>query len=142
MILMILMPATFMVNPSVDIKSITTNINIVSTIFTEERPSMTDPIQQKNADNVLFESAKISSLLTDGVLTLDEKKLYRTDLDSLRASAAYFSNTDNSAIKTTVSHIEALANTTDYVPWWIIVLVSLAIGAGTLVGWKRIVKTI
>ena len=38
--------------------------------------------------------------------------------------------------------IDSLANTTDYVPWWIITLVSIAIGSGTMVGWKRIVKTI
>lgn len=36
----------------------------------------------------------------------------------------------------------ALASTTEYVPWWIITLVSIAIGSGTMVGWKRIVETI
>ena len=38
--------------------------------------------------------------------------------------------------------IDALAKTTDYVAWWIIVLVSIAIGSGTMIGWKRIVETI
>lgn len=39
-------------------------------------------------------------------------------------------------------NISALTQATDYVPFWIIVIVSLAIGSGTMIGWKRIVETI
>ena len=31
---------------------------------------------------------------------------------------------------------------TDYAPQWVIVLISISLGLGTMVGWKRIVKTI
>jgi PiT family inorganic phosphate transporter len=31
---------------------------------------------------------------------------------------------------------------TDYVPYWVIMLISLSIGIGTMIGWKRIVVTI
>lgn len=40
------------------------------------------------------------------------------------------------------SNINNLSQATDYVPWWIILMVSIAIGSGTMIGWKRIVETI
>ena len=39
-------------------------------------------------------------------------------------------------------NINNLSKATDYVPWWIILMVSVAIGSGTMIGWKRIVRTI
>ncbi|MBD1585746.1 inorganic phosphate transporter [Pseudomonas typographi] len=35
-----------------------------------------------------------------------------------------------------------LTNTTEYSPFWVILAVALALGMGTMVGWKRVVKTI
>jgi inorganic phosphate transporter, PiT family len=31
---------------------------------------------------------------------------------------------------------------TDYVPWWVIAMISISLGLGTMIGWKRIVITI
>ena len=38
--------------------------------------------------------------------------------------------------------IKELKKHTDYAPMWVILLIALALGIGTMVGWKRIVKTI
>lgn len=35
-----------------------------------------------------------------------------------------------------------LVSTTEYAPFWVILLVALALGFGTMVGWKRVVKTV
>ncbi len=35
-----------------------------------------------------------------------------------------------------------LTATTEYAPFWVIIAVALALGAGTMVGWKRVVKTV
>ncbi len=40
------------------------------------------------------------------------------------------------------SEIQLLREYTDYSPMWVIVLISLCLGIGTMVGWKRIVVTI
>ncbi|MBS1646534.1 MAG: inorganic phosphate transporter [Bacteroidetes bacterium] len=42
-------------------------------------------------------------------------------------------------IKASVKEIKQL---TDYAPQWVIIMISLSLGLGTMVGWKRIVKTI
>lgn len=38
--------------------------------------------------------------------------------------------------------IEELKSLTEYAPGWVILMISLSLGIGTMVGWKRIVKTI
>ena len=39
-------------------------------------------------------------------------------------------------------NLKALRKLTDYSPGWVIFIISLSLGMGTMIGWKRIVKTI
>ena len=49
----------------------------------------------------------------------------------------------NSAqVKQAKSAMLELRTYTDYAPFWVIVMIALSLGVGTMVGWKRIVKTI
>lgn len=50
--------------------------------------------------------------------------------------------TDQQARKDIEAEIKTLNGYTSYVPTWCVVLVSLALGLGTMIGWKRIVVTI
>ena len=43
---MILMPAHFILNPSIDLKAVSTNMQVVSTILDEEKPNMTQVEQE------------------------------------------------------------------------------------------------
>jgi PiT family inorganic phosphate transporter len=38
--------------------------------------------------------------------------------------------------------IATISDVTDYAPWWIIAMISISLGLGTMIGWKRIVITI
>ncbi len=52
-------------------------------------------------------------------------------------------NLESSAnLESIQKNITNLSQATDYVPWWIILMVSIAIGSGTMIGWRRIVETI
>jgi phosphate/sulfate permease len=44
--------------------------------------------------------------------------------------------------KTLTAGIKDIRKVTDYSPYWIVVMISLSLGVGTMIGWKRIVKTI
>jgi len=44
--------------------------------------------------------------------------------------------------KTLKDQLTVLKKITDYSPRWVILLISLSLGLGTMIGWKRIVKTI
>ncbi|GHN01848.1 phosphate transporter [Cytophagales bacterium WSM2-2] len=49
------------------------------------------------------------------------------------------SEKDKDVIK---AELKNLRKVTDYSPRWVIVLISLSLGLGTMIGWKRIVKTV
>jgi phosphate/sulfate permease len=40
------------------------------------------------------------------------------------------------------SQVKEIKTYTEYSPWWVILLISISLGLGTMVGWKRIVVTI
>lgn len=48
----------------------------------------------------------------------------------------------SSWIKRFSTHINRIKSYTEYSPWWVIFLISLSLGLGTMVGWKRIVVTL
>ncbi len=49
---------------------------------------------------------------------------------------------DKAALKTMKAEIKTLTDYTDWAPVWVIALISLSLGIGTMIGWKRIVVTI
>ena len=49
---------------------------------------------------------------------------------------------NSTVMKTLSEKVESLKRYTDYSPTWVIVLIALSLGIGTMIGWKRIVVTI
>jgi PiT family inorganic phosphate transporter len=44
--------------------------------------------------------------------------------------------------KTLTTDLKTVRKATDYAPFWVIFMISISLGVGTMIGWKRIVKTI
>jgi PiT family inorganic phosphate transporter len=44
--------------------------------------------------------------------------------------------------KTLKDELKSVRKATDYSPTWVLVMISLSLGLGTMIGWKRIVKTV
>lgn len=57
----------------------------------------------------------------------------------LKSPSVSLSDADREQLTTAV---KAMRTHTDYAPDWVVVLISLSLGLGTMVGWKRIVETI
>ena len=45
-------------------------------------------------------------------------------------------------ILTLKQSISSIKTNTEFAPWWVILMISLSLGVGTMIGWKRIVMTI
>lgn len=65
--------------------------------------------------------------------------LLRNETKHLKDHPEYSKST---TIKSLFDRIEKLKRHTDYSPTWVIVLIALSLGLGTMIGWKRIVVTI
>ncbi len=98
----------------------------------------------------------MKTLSEKGDLTTKEKVAFRTGILQVQDGYKNINSVNKIALINDVQaaddasvsldsikvNIENLSKATDYVPWWIILLVSTAIGSGTMIGWKRIVETI
>jgi inorganic phosphate transporter, PiT family len=62
-----------------------------------------------------------------------------TILTSLDGEESIISAAEKADLK---KNIASIKTTTEYAPWWVILMISLSLGIGTMIGWKRIVITI
>lgn len=154
LILITLLPATFAINPNIEISKIS-----------EQVSSLSLKIEQINKWSLSNHDAEIAKKIQSDILELTQR-INTSDIDklsirknilSIRENYANIEVTDKKAIISQVNanenenqislasiknEIDSLSWATDYVPWWIILLVSISIGSGTMIGWKRIVETI
>jgi len=65
--------------------------------------------------------------------------LLSNELKSIKNTSEYLKSKE---VKSLYDSVEKLKKFTDYAPFWVVVLIALSLGIGTMVGWKRIVVTI
>jgi PiT family inorganic phosphate transporter len=79
-------------------------------------------------------------------LTLDQRKGFRSDIYLLGETIAKLNKqhkiTDPVEAKALSTYQKSLQQETKYIPTWVKVAVALALGFGTMIGWKRIVVTV
>ncbi|MFM2285655.1 MAG: hypothetical protein RLZZ543_1152 [Bacteroidota bacterium] len=94
----------------------------ITQVFDKNRDSHTIPESERFAlrKDILFIAVNIGKLKTAGVL----KSLKENDQKRLESS------------------VKEMKSFTEYAPNWVILIISLSLGIGTMVGWKRIVVTI
>jgi PiT family inorganic phosphate transporter len=115
-----------------------------------------NPSSLSKADS--FEFAKINSLVTDlnnkigtynsfADFSGSDQIAMRKDIiiigkatkKLLESQDFYMSENDKKILNVHVGEMKSL---TEYAPMWVIVMIAISLGLGTMVGWKRIVKTI
>ena len=62
--------------------------------------------------------------------------------DLVDSRHANLSTADATVLRAQIGEVTGLRRFTDYAPDWVILMISLSLGLGTMVGWKRIVVTI
>ncbi|MFZ4399946.1 MAG: inorganic phosphate transporter [Bacteroidales bacterium] len=81
---------------------------------------------------------------------LKDSKHFETRKDILliaKKTEAFISKNENNGfdkqkVKSIKADIKEMKSFTEYSPWWVILMISISLGLGTMVGWKRIVITI
>ena len=122
----------------------------------EQVASSIDPMSLSAPDRAKLEEAKklnsnlqarFASLTVVDAIPKDERFVVRKDimimdrnLSSIaKQSAVKLSDGEKKVLK---EELKKVRKVTDYSPVWVIVLIALSLGLGTMIGWKRIVKTI
>jgi PiT family inorganic phosphate transporter len=151
LILIAIVPGYFAINGHEDINDYKANLSSIKTIMAK-----VDMAGMNTSDS--FEVAKFNSLVNKldhqiayakefEYLSKDEKYAIRKDVlligkaskKMMESSDLNLSVNDKKKLK---DHITELKSVTDYAPDWVILFIAVALGLGTMIGWKRIVKTI
>lgn len=151
LILIGIVPSYFALNPGFEPAALTEPLHKIEVTLTSiDSSPLSLPDKIKLDSSKLMTSrllASVASLPSVSNIPAHERFIIRKDImllnsgvksvlakEELRISAA-----DNKILN---DNLKALRKITDYSPRWVIVMIALSLGLGTMIGWKRIVKTI
>ena len=150
-ILIAIMPAYFSLDNEINLQSVNANVIVIEKII-----SATDTTQfgkeefkgfysiKKHAKH--FAEVTAGKTFAEGVGATDRFEL-RKDIVKVTKGAEKLLKSENVAIskadsKTLKSEVDKAKKLVEFAPSWVIIMISICLGLGTMIGWKRIVKTI
>ncbi|HLT82333.1 MAG TPA: inorganic phosphate transporter [Cyclobacteriaceae bacterium] len=134
-------------NPSALVEPLGQSMAIINTI--DDAPfSATDRTRLSNVKTLnsqLLE--RVDGVTTVNAIPRNERFLVRKDIMILDREVRDILNMPDLTLSpqnraTLTASLGTLRSITDYSPKWVILLISVSLGTGTMIGWKRIVKTI
>ncbi len=150
LILIAIVPARFALDMNKNPIVLKTELSLVDTLLTK-----VDPAKLTDAQHTKISKAKSTILEINGIIGQNDKLdqlptkdrlLVREHLvsvvESLNKTVVKSSILDKSDSKALKSSLDQLKQTTEHVPNWVVLIISISLGLGTMIGWKRIVKTI
>lgn len=151
LIMIAIVPGYFAIDQTKDVTEYRSTITNVQSIVAHINPELLN-----KSDS--FEYAKLNSLVNDlntrvasthSFLALHDKEQtdMRKDIIMISKSTKKLMESEDINLsvkdkKALKKELEELKSLTEYAPTWVILMIALSLGLGTMVGWKRIVKTI
>jgi len=160
LILIVIMPAYFAINTEVSSIEVKTDLDAAVNYFSKIKADELKPEQKVAYTEFVRLSNEMTTTLAnynEGEVNGSNAKQLANNRLTLRKDIMLLNKqgekvlgknhnnvpglTDLEAGKLHV-HLAGLKNITDYAPFWVTLMISLSLGIGTMVGWKRIVLTI
>jgi len=151
LILIGIVPMQFALKPDFEIEKTFNNMNHIHEIVMKADTTQLSAAERNNYNKMIKNSSEILALLQNKVKVdeIPEGKRFEVRKDMILITKSCeklmkggnFSISANDQLDLTKTIKEA-KKITDYAPQWVIVLISLSLGVGTMIGWKRIVKTV
>ncbi|MET3128475.1 PiT family inorganic phosphate transporter [Arcicella rosea] len=166
MILIAFLPGYFAINTDVDPFKLQAEVNTVQQVITKIDTTKLSATEKEGYHKIIKATTGLTTILEDKTLTNDnltvEKKLeIRKDVLSINkyakklseSDAVSLSKDDKSALKKATAGSSpafftfgnsgtGLSSLTDFAPTWVMWMIALSLGLGTMIGWKRIVVTV
>jgi PiT family inorganic phosphate transporter len=100
-----------------------------------------NPTQKTTHEKAIQYNSEVQGLLATGLVTAESRVALRSKVFQLESQLKKLENTEP-ALASLKGERKKLFTMVEYAPSWVIFMVALALGVGTLIGWKRIVVTI
>ncbi|MCU0419798.1 MAG: inorganic phosphate transporter [Cyclobacteriaceae bacterium] len=151
LILIGIVPAYFALDHSINPTALAGNARALQAIVQSIDPAPLSARDQALLDSTQVLQADLATRLASSrtveSIPAQERFLVRKDVMLIANNVRYLIDKDEVRLseadkKQVESDIKQLRTLTDYSPQWVIVLIAASLGLGTMIGWKRIVKTI
>jgi inorganic phosphate transporter, PiT family len=151
LILIGIVPSYFAINQEIDFADLKTPLGSIQPIVRNINPELLKPADRKKLLEARTELDDLEKMLQTNV---SHKTLTATQKLDMRKDVLLINKNLSSLLKspeTNLSQVQAeqlLGNVgrtkqlTEYAPNWVVLLIAVSLGLGTMVGWKRIVVTI
>lgn len=151
LVLIGIVPSFFALNTNFDASRLPSSISSIEKVLAAVDSAVLSKSQQEKLAVSITKNAHLKHMF-DSIQTLSdiprkEKFEIRKDVMLVSRNVAKLLEdedlrlSENDRKKLTAS-IEDIKQLTDYAPTWVLLMISLSLGIGTMIGWKRIVKTI
>lgn len=151
MILIAIMPGYFSLDKSINLQSVNANVLQIEKIIASTDTTQFGKDEFKNYNYVKthtkhYSEAVLGKSFSESVALTDRFEL-RKDIVKITKGAEKLLKSPNLAISkkdadTLKKEIKSAKKLVEYAPSWVILMISVCLGLGTMIGWKRIVKTI
>jgi PiT family inorganic phosphate transporter len=151
MILIAILPGQFSLDESVNLQSVNGNVIEIQKIISATDTTQFGKDEFKNYNSIKKHSASYLTSVVGKIhpsdITITERFNLRKDIVKLTKGAEKLLKSPNFAISVKDSHvlkteIKSAKKLVEFAPSWVILMISISLGLGTMVGWKRIVKTV
>lgn len=151
LILIGIVPSYFALNKNFSPADLTDPLNRIELVLDSID---TAPLSQPDREKLITTQAmtqtlknKVQNILTVESIPKAERFAIRKDImlvdrnlkDLMKKDEVRISHLETEILK---REIKTAKSITDYSPTWVILMIAISLGTGTMVGWKRIVKTI
>ncbi|MBI3519938.1 MAG: inorganic phosphate transporter [Bacteroidetes bacterium] len=150
-ILIAIMPGYFAIDEKINIQSVNANIEHIQYLVSKADTTILSDKQRQSYKDIFMHAAHFKQE-TAGKFKPNELEMtarfgLRKDVVKITKGCEKLISSGNLSlsekeIKTLNSEIKAAKTLVEYAPYWVIIMISVSLGLGTMIGWKRIVKTI
>jgi phosphate/sulfate permease len=152
LVLIVFIPKNFVINPDVNLNQVATSVTATNYFINQaDTLRLTDKKDIEYFNKINTSSSQITAI-TEGKknvneLTNQQKVELRKNIILLSKNFEKLSNGGSLSlaekdIETIRQNISILKTATDFAPNWVKIVISIALGLGTMIGWKRIVETV
>lgn len=154
LILIGIIPYHFAIKADLDPHLMQTNIAGVEQTIAVLKPSQLSPANQDRLTQTRTELSELKKLVNGplenqripNVKRLDVRKnllLINSNMKKITGDeGANLSPSQTAALNKSLGEESGLRRYTDYAPFWVILMIALSLGLGTMIGWRRIVVTV
>jgi phosphate/sulfate permease len=149
LILIAIIPVQFALNSELEIKNLRPVAQTCTTIVSQLDETLLTEKEKSIAVKLKENSAQLFALVNDTVATYSAKQKLqiRKNIMVLSKEVSKLEKSGNAnisviSLKELKEQTSLMKEHIEYAPIWVIVMISLALGIGTMVGWRRIVVTL